>query len=58
MCYLTLNEVLEIYIHVMQQSGGAHGIREEGALKSTPAAENRVFYENAGLHFRICGGIE
>ncbi len=34
MRYLTFNEVLELYHRVMEQSGGAVGIRDLNALES------------------------
>jgi len=37
MRYLTLGEVLEVYRRVIQQSGGAAGIRDLGALESAIA---------------------
>lgn len=43
MRYLTLNEVLEIYIRVMQQSGGDMGIRDIGALESVLAQPKMTF---------------
>jgi death-on-curing protein len=43
MRYLTLNEVLEIYSHVMQQSGGTIGIRNIGSLESALAQPRMTF---------------
>src|SRR5438046_10242023 len=37
MRYLTLNEVLDLYRQVMEQSGGAVGIRDLNALESAVA---------------------
>jgi death-on-curing protein len=37
MRYLTLNEVLELYRRIMEQSGGLVGIRDLGALESALA---------------------
>ena len=37
MRYLTLNEVLDLYQQVMEQSGGAVGIRDLNALESAVA---------------------
>ena len=34
MRYLTLNEVLDLYYRILEQSGGAVGIRDLGALDS------------------------
>ncbi|HEX3034347.1 MAG TPA: type II toxin-antitoxin system death-on-curing family toxin [Thermodesulfobacteriota bacterium] len=53
MLFLRKQEVLDIHTNLIEQFGGTHGIRDEGALESAlAAAENRTFYENAGLH--IC----
>ena len=43
MRYLTVNEVLEIYDRVMQQSGGAVGIRDLGLLESAVAQPRMTF---------------
>lgn len=43
MRYLTINEVLEIYSRVMQQSGGATGIRDLGRLESAIAQPRMTF---------------
>lgn len=43
MRYLTVNEVLEIYSRVMQQTGGATGIRDLGALESAIAQPRMTF---------------
>lgn len=43
MRYLTLNQVLEIYSRVMQQSGGLIGIRDLGALESAVAQPRATF---------------
>ena len=43
MRYLTVNEVLETYDRVMQQSGGAVGIRDLGALESAVAQPRMTF---------------
>jgi len=43
-------EVLDIQGRLIETFGGAHGLRDEGALESAlAAAENRAHYENAGL---------
>jgi len=41
--YLTVNEVLEIYSRVVQQSGGAMGVRDLGALESAVAQPRMSF---------------
>ena len=43
MRYLTLNEVLELYRRVMEQSGGAFGIHDIGALQSALAQPRMTF---------------
>jgi death-on-curing protein len=43
MRYLTVNEVLEIYDRVMQQSGGSVGIRDLKALESAIAQPRMTF---------------
>lgn len=43
MRYLAVNEVLEIYSRVMQQTGGAVGIRDLGALESAVAQPRMTF---------------
>jgi len=43
MRYLTLNEVLELYHRVMEQSGGAIGIRDLNALESALAQPRMTF---------------
>ena len=43
-------EVLDNQGRLIETFGGAHGLRDEGALESAlAAAENRAHYENAGL---------
>jgi death-on-curing protein len=49
MHYLTVNEVLEIYRRVMEQSGGKMGIREMGALESA-VAQPRMTFDGADLY--------
>ncbi|MEM4204872.1 MAG: type II toxin-antitoxin system death-on-curing family toxin [Candidatus Methanomethylicaceae archaeon] len=49
MRYLTLHELLEIYQHVMQQSGGLVGIRDLGALESA-IAQPRMTFSGAELY--------
>ncbi len=43
MRYLTVNEVLETYSRVMQQTGGAIGIHDLGALESAVAQPRMTF---------------
>ncbi len=43
MRYLTLNEVLELYHRVMEQSGGAIGVRDLNALESAVAQPRMTF---------------
>ena len=45
MRYLTLNEVLDLYYRVLEQSGGAVGIRDLGALESALAQPRMTFDE-------------
>ena len=49
MRYLTVNEVLDIYQHIIQQSGGAIGVRDLGALESA-VAQPRATVENRDLY--------
>ena len=49
MRYLTINQVLEIYNQVMQQSGGLIGIRDLGALESA-VAQPRVTFGGEELY--------
>ena len=49
MRYVTLSEVLEIYIRVMQQSGGTLGILDLGALESA-VAQPRMTFGGAELY--------
>ncbi|MCP9468975.1 MAG: type II toxin-antitoxin system death-on-curing family toxin [Nitrospira sp.] len=49
MRHLTLREILEIYQHVMQQSGGLVGIRDLGALESA-VAQPRMTFDGAELY--------
>ena len=41
--YLTIQEVLEIYHNVMEQSGGLVGVRDIGALESSLAQPQMAF---------------
>ena len=43
MRYLTLDEVLELYRRVIEQSGGSRGIRDVGALESAIAQPRMTF---------------
>ncbi len=43
MRYLTINETLEIHHRVIEQSGGAKGIRDSGALESALAQPKMTF---------------
>jgi death-on-curing protein len=43
MRYLFLNEVLELYRRVIEQSGGAFGIRDLGLLESALAQPRMTF---------------
>ena len=46
MMYLSLNEVLDIYNKIMQQSGGTIGIRDVGAFESAIAQPRMSFGGN------------
>ena len=43
MRYLTLAEVLELHRRIIQQSGGAPGVRDLGALESAVAQPRMTF---------------
>jgi death-on-curing protein len=43
MRYLTLNDILELYRQIMEQSGGSAGIRDVGALESAVAQPRITF---------------
>ncbi len=43
MRYLTLNEVLELYRRILEQSGGSMGIHDLGALQSALAQPRMTF---------------
>ena len=43
MRYLTLDEVLELYRRIIEQSGGSPGIRDVGALESAVAQPRMTF---------------
>lgn len=49
MRYLTLNEVLDLYYRILEQSGGAAGIRDLGALESA-IAQPRLTFEATELY--------
>jgi death-on-curing protein len=43
-------EALEIHARLIEEFGGSHGLRDEGALESAlAAAENRQYYEDVDL---------
>ena len=47
---LRKQEVLDIHARLIEEFGGTHGLRDEGALESALlAAENREYYEAADL---------
>ena len=48
MLFPTIEEVLDLHRQVIEEFGGAHGLRDEAALESAlMAAENCAYYENA-----------
>ena len=48
MNFLSKAEVLELQHDQIEEFGGAHGLRDEGAFESAlMAAENRAYYEQA-----------
>lgn len=48
--FLTKDEVLRFHAKGIEEFGGSHGLRDEGALESALlAAENRAYYEEASL---------
>ena len=49
MRYLTLNEVLDLYYRILEQSGGSVGIRDLGALESA-LAQPRMTFEGEELY--------
>ena len=49
MRYLTVNEVLETYNQIMEQSGGEAGLRDLGALESA-VAQPRMTFGGAALY--------
>jgi death-on-curing protein len=49
MHYLTLNQVLDLYIQIMEQSGGAVGIHNLSALESA-LAQPRITFDGESLY--------
>lgn len=50
MLFLSKQEIIDIHQQLINQFGGIHSLRDEGALESAlAAAENRAYYENVGL---------
>ncbi len=50
MIFLTKSEIIEFHERTIIEHGGSFGIRDEGLLESAIlAAENRVYYEEAGI---------
>lgn len=50
MLFLSKQEIIYIHQQLINQFGGIHGLRDEGALESAlTAAENRAYYEDADL---------
>ena len=50
MLFLYKIEVIKIHKKLIEEFGGIHGLRDEGALESALAsAKNRACYENAGV---------
>lgn len=50
MIFIDKDLVLRIQFRLIESSGGAHGLRDEGGLESAlNAAQNRFYYENADL---------
>jgi death on curing protein len=48
--FLRIQEVIDIQDRLIEEFGGSHSLRDEGALESAlSAVENRAFYENADL---------
>ena len=52
MRYLSLNEVLELYRRIIQQSGGLLGIRDLGGLESA-VAQPRMTFGNQELYSTV-----
>jgi death on curing protein len=50
MLFLYKDEVIDIQKKLIEEFGGIHGLRDEGALESALASvENRAYYENADI---------
>lgn len=50
MLFLYKSEVIDIHKKLIEDFGGIHGLRDEGALESAlTSAENRAYYENADI---------
>jgi death-on-curing protein len=50
MLFLRKNEIIDIHKKLIEEFGGTHGLRDEGALESAlSAVENRGYYENADI---------
>lgn len=50
MLFLYKTEVIGIHEKLIEEFGGIHGLRDEGALESALASvENRAYYENADI---------
>jgi len=50
MLFLYKDEVVDIQKKLIEEFGGIHGLRDEGALESALASvENRAYYENADI---------
>ena len=48
--FLREQEVLDLHYQLIEEFGGLHGLRDEGALESAlTAAENLEYYKNADL---------
>jgi death on curing protein len=48
--FLRKQEIVDIQNKLIEEFGGSHGLRDQGALESAlVAAENRAFYEEADL---------
>ena len=50
MLFLRKKELLDIHKQLIEEFGGTHGLRDEGALESALAAiEHRAYYEKADI---------
>jgi len=50
MLFLRKDELIEIHKKLIEEFGGTHGLRDEGALESAlTAIENRAYYEKADI---------